>query len=106
MWYNENMRKTRKLRVAVGVGLGFAIVFVAVFFGVQWFTRSGVFRVPGVVYFDESLTDAERVAVAAVFDEKLDLDKDATITARSVLELGTLQANEYIYYICAVDGFL
>ena len=87
------------MRVAVGVGLGFAIVFVAVFFGVQWFTRSGVFRVPGVVYFDESLTEAEKAAVATVFDDEIDLDKDVTITARSTLELGTLQENEYIYNI-------
>ena len=30
----------------------FALVFAGTFFGVQYFTKSGIFRVPGVVYYD------------------------------------------------------
>ena len=37
----------------------FALVFAGTFFGVQYFTKSGIFRVPGVVYYDESLNDEE-----------------------------------------------
>lgn len=77
----------------------FAAVFVMAFFGVQWFTKTGVFRVPGVVYYDESLNSQELEALQAIFTEEVDLDKDVTISAVNYLEKPNLNEGEYIYNI-------
>ncbi len=80
--------------------LVFCICFVLfatlTFFGVQFFTKTGVFRVPGVVIYDESLSDGEVALIQSVFDENLDLDKDVTISATNYLELPELGEGEFI----------
>ena len=50
--------------------ISFVIVAVAVFFGVQYFTKTGIFRIPGVVYYDESLTEDEVALFARATDWK------------------------------------
>ena len=85
----------------------FAVLFVAVFFGVQFFTKTGVFRIPGVVYFDESLNDDEVLYLKNVFVEELDLDKDVHISARNTLKMPKLSSNEFLYdiYVPVTDFY-
>ena len=47
----------------------FVIIFGAVFFGVQFVTKTGIFRIPGVVYYDESLNDSELELLKSIFTE-------------------------------------
>ena len=35
------------------------IIGLISFFGIQYFTKTGIFRIPGVVYYDESLSAEE-----------------------------------------------
>lgn len=89
------MRKRKQLlRVVAGL-LGACLVGVLVFFGVQFFTKTGVFRAPGVVYYDESLTEAEVLELSSVFEDA-DLDKDVYVSAREVLELPELLEGEFL----------
>ena len=92
-------RKNHTARKVIGCLVAFAIIFVGVFFGVQFFTKTGVFRVPGVVYYDENLTDDERAMLAQVFVKELDLDKDVEIKVRNTLSLNEVAENEYLYNI-------
>ncbi len=86
--------------------IGFAVVFAGVFFGVQFFTKTGIFRIPGVVYYDESLMDEEIAELSRIFTEEVDLDKDVVISARNVLTLPELSENEFLYSIAvAVTDF-
>ena len=58
----------RKRGGKIWVGLiMFVLVFAGTFFGVQYFTKSGIFRVPGVVYYDESLNDEELTFLGSIF---------------------------------------
>lgn len=75
------------------------VVFVVVLFGVQFVTKTGVFHVPGVVYYDESLNAEEMKALESIFTEEVELDKDVTISAIEYLEKPELSENEYIYNI-------
>lgn len=79
--------------------LFFIFMFVGVFFGVQFITKTGVFRVPGVVYYGESLSSDEKAKLEEIFSYQTDLDKDVTISAKNVLEAPNLKEGEYIYNI-------
>lgn len=79
--------------------LMFVLVFVGTFFGVQYFTKTGIFRIPGVVYYDESLDDDELALFSNIFTEEVDLDKDVTISARNELTLPELGEGEFLYNI-------
>ena len=87
------------LKTAFGSSLIFCLVGCGVFFGVQFFTKTGIFRIPGVVYYDESLNDDEKSILEGIFTEDVDLDKDVTISARYVLERPELIDGEYLYNI-------
>ena len=90
----------RKRGGKIWVGLiMFVLVFAGTFFGVQYFTKSGIFRVPGVVYYDESLNDEELTFFGNIFTEEVDLDKNVTISARNELTLPELKDNEFLYSI-------
>ncbi|MBQ3263768.1 CapA family protein [Candidatus Saccharibacteria bacterium] len=92
-------RKGSGAKVVLGGIIGFVIMFAAVFFGVQFFTKTGIFRIPGVVYYDESLLDTEVAMLSEIFTEEVDLDKDVTITARNELVLPELSEGEFLYQI-------
>ena len=92
-------RKNHRAGKILGGLLVVAIIAVGMFFGVQGFTKTGVFRVPGVVYFDESLSSEEVAELKKVFNDELDLDKDVYIAARNELVMPELGENEYIYNI-------
>ena len=77
------MKKKHLVRNSLIGFLCFAILFAGVFFGVQFFTKTGIFRIPGVVYYDENLDDNEYAFLAEIFNETVDLDKDVTISIRN-----------------------
>ncbi|MBR3256555.1 CapA family protein [Candidatus Saccharibacteria bacterium] len=85
-------------RLIEGVAL-FALIFSLCFLGFQFFTKTGIFRIPGVVYYDESLTAEEVKTLKAIFTEENTLDKDVTISATDYLEKPELKTGEYIYQI-------
>ncbi len=92
-------RKRKLLRSTFVTLFVFAVVGVAAFFGVQFFTKTGIFKVPGVVYYDESLNEDEKNVAEGIFTEDIVLDKDVTISARYSFERPSLETGEYIYNI-------
>ena len=92
-------RKHSILRNSAVGFLCFALLFAGVFFGVQYFTKTGVFRIPGVVYYDDSLDDEELSLLQGIFTEEVDLDKDVHISARNELTRPELNENEFLYNI-------
>lgn len=101
MCYNEIVKERQgKRKVYLGVMIiGFLIMFSLVFFGVQFVTKTGVFRIPGVVIYDESLDDNIISELAKIFTEEVDLDKNVTVSMRKELELPELKDNEFLYEI-------
>lgn len=85
----------------------FAGIFVGVFFGVQFITKTGVFWIPGVVYYGENLKEDELAKLHEIFTEEVNLDKDVRIDAREVLELPELKEGEYLYevYVPVTDFY-
>ena len=77
----------------------FAGILVGVFFGIQFVTKTGVFRIPGVVYYGENLKEDELSKLKEIFTEEIDLDKDVTIDAKEVLQLPELNEGEYLYEV-------
>lgn len=93
-------RRRAKIFKRFGVFIiAFVLVFLAVFLGVQYLTKSGIFRVPGVVYYDKTLSSDELSKLSGIFTENIDLDKDVNISARNTLTLPPLSDNEYLYNI-------
>ena len=92
----ENSRTGAKF---ILFALFFILVSIAVFLGVQFITKTGIFKIPGVVYYDESLSSDERAKLEEIFAYQTDLDKDVTISARNSLESPELNEGEYIYNI-------
>lgn len=76
--------------------IGFVVIFCLVFVGVQFATKTGMFRVPGVVKYDESLSDEELTKLKAVLTDEIELDEDVTISATNYLELPTLSDGEFL----------
>ncbi len=69
------------------------------FIGVQYFTKTGLFFVPGVVSYDESLTAEEVAKLEGIFTDEVVLDKDLHISAAESTTLPALGAGEYLYEI-------
>lgn len=91
-------KKQHKAKIFSSVII-FVAVFVGVFFGIQFFTKTGLFRVPGVVYYDESLNDDELALLKTIFTEEIDLDKDVNISANNYLDKPELHEGEFLYNI-------
>ena len=77
----------------------FVIVFVLVFFGVQWFTKTGLFKIPGIVVYDDSLNESELNALSSIFTDEIVLDKNVTISAKNYLEMPELSEGDYLYNV-------
>ena len=92
-------RKRSFFKRAFGALLIFLVVGAGVFFGVQYFTKTGFFRIPGVVYYDESLNADEKSVLESIFTVEIDLDKDVIISAKYTLEKPALEQGEYVYDI-------
>ena len=77
----------------------FIMVAAAAFVGMQFFTKTGIFHVPGVVYYDESLKPEELAKLQAIFTEEIVLDKDVTISAEEYTVKPELGEGEFLYDI-------
>ena len=91
-------RRSRAKNLVLGL-LAFTIVGVGAFFGFQFITKTGIFHVPGVVYYDESLKVDELATLKTIFTEELVLDKDVTISAEETNTKPTLGEGEFLYEI-------
>lgn len=92
-------KKRSRAKSFFSVVIIFGVVFAAALFGIQFITKTGFFRIPGVVYYDESLNADERSVLESIFTDEVDLDKDVTISAYESLEKPNLEKGEYIYNI-------
>ena len=97
-------RKRHQRSRFLGSLLAFAIISVVVFFGIQFFTKTGIFKVPGVVYFDDSLSVDEIATLNNIFTEDIELDKDVKISAREESVLPELSEGEFVYEIMVPVG--
>ena len=79
--------------------IGFAAVFGLVFIGIQFFTKTGLFRIPGVVYYDENLNENELAVLGEIFTEEIDLDKDVKISVNNYLEMPDLVEGDFLYSV-------
>lgn len=91
-----NRRKSHKWRNLLLATIGTIIVATGVFFGVQFATKTGVFRVPGVVYYGENLFEEEKIMLQNIFTDDVTLDHDVAIDVRQELKLPELKANEFL----------
>ena len=100
-------RKRSRAKMFFGGLMIFVVVFVGAFFGIQFFTKTGIFRVPGVVYYDESLKPEELTKLQAIFTEDVDLDKDVTISAKEYTVKPELGDGEFLYdiYVPVTDFY-
>ncbi len=92
-----NKKRRRKISALTVVAL--LIVGVGVFVGIQFVTKTGIFKVPGVVYYDESLSGEQVEELQSIFTDEVALDKDVHISIRNSLTRPELAEGEYIYSI-------
>ncbi len=91
-------KKQNKTGVLLGV-IVFVLVFVGVFFGIQFVTKTGLFCVPGIVYYDESLSEDEVALFNSIFTEEIKLKSDIHISATNYLERPELNDGDFLYNI-------
>lgn len=77
----------------------FLAVFTCCFLGFQFFTKTGLFHVPGVVYYDGELSEEEISLLKGIFTEDLVLDKDVHISVKEYFEKPNLKIGDYLYQI-------
>ena len=78
----------------------FVGVFSVAFVGIQFITKTGIFKIPGVVRYEESDFTPEQLAlIQGIFTDEITLDKDVTISMRNTSEYPDLAKGEYIYSI-------
>ena len=88
-------RQRRRIKPLAIIPL-FAVVFALIFFGIQFITKTGIFKIPGVVYYDESLNSEELSLLEDIFTEDIVLDKDVYISAREETVRPNLEEGEFI----------
>ena len=77
----------------------FALIGTGVFFGIQFFTKTGIFKVPGVVYYGEGLGSKELEKLQEIFTDEVELDKDVYISAWRSNTRPELGEGELLYEI-------
>lgn len=94
------MAHKRKTGLKIFTSIFFIVLIAAgVTFGIQFFTKTGLFRIPGVVYYGEGLNSDETAVLESVFTKEVDLDKDVRINAEYALDLSSLSRGKYLYEI-------
>lgn len=91
--YNNDMK-----RFLISLSM-FAIIGSGVFFGAQYITKTGIFKIPGVVYYGDGLCQGELDILHEIFTEEVVLDKDVTITASDSFERPELHEGEFLYRV-------
>lgn len=92
-------RKKNKIKSFVFDVIVFGLVFVGAFFGIQYITKSGIFKMPGRVYYDESLSTDELTVLTSIFTDDVILDKDVSIIAKDYDSKPELKNGEFLYEI-------
>ena len=92
-------KKGGKLKLSIISLICFLVIFAGTFFGVQFFTKTGIFRIPGVVYMDGPFDDETEAMLSAIFTEEVDLDKDVHISTYNSFTKDNLVEGEFIYKV-------
>jgi len=90
---------SRKGKFVIFGVFGFLVAFLGTFFGVQFATKTGVFFVPGEIYYGEEMGEAERGMVATIFGDEVVLSEDVQISVSHSLEWPELSDGEFLYDI-------
>lgn len=103
------MGRTRwnKTKFSLILVLILVIVAAGVVIGVQFFTKTGLFRIPGVVYYDESLNEDEIATLKQIFTDEVDLDKNVYISAENSLVRPEFKNGEFLenIYVPVTDFY-
>lgn len=91
-------RRSRNKRPLISL-ITFAVVAALAFIGIQYLTKTGLFKVPGVVKYADGLDQSIITGLSNIFTDKVTLDKDVTISTRETQAFPDLKPNEYIYNI-------
>ena len=92
-------RKATKAKKIIICLFCFVIVTLGTFFGVQFFTKTGFFRIPGVVYYDGPFDADTEAKLKSIFTEEIDLDKDVHITTYNSFTKTDLAEGEFLHKI-------
>ncbi len=76
------MKKRHPLKLFFII-LAFLLTAVFSWLGFQFVTKTGLFKIPGIVYYDESLTEAEIALLNTVFTEDVVLENDVHVSGSS-----------------------
>ena len=88
-------RRQNKIKLVLLGGVAIVLIAIMTFLAVQFFTKTGIFKIPGVVYYDESLTNAEVEKLKTIFDGQT-LEKDVTISASNSFTRPPLKTGEFL----------
>lgn len=101
-----SQKKRNKLKYSIFALICFLVIALGTFFGVQFFTKTGIFRIPGVVYYDGPFDEETETKLKEIFTEEVDLDKDVHISTYNSFSKSELSEGEFLYKIYVpVDDF-
>lgn len=90
------IKKRKRVKAGIPLLLIFLLIAGVSFLSFQYFTKTGLFSVPGVVYYDESLSEAEIAQLKTIFVDELVLKKDVSISAYTSDEKPALSEGSYL----------
>lgn len=97
------MARVKKEPKIIGIIVACVLIFCAVMagtiLGVQFFTKTGLFKEPGRVVLDSSLKGEEVSLVSEIFSPEVVLDEDVFVSATNYLEKPELKDGEFLYEI-------
>lgn len=92
-------KQHKGLKISLFVTLGLLLVVggsLGAYFGYQFITKTGVFKIPGVVTYAENLTEEEIEKFKSIFNDELILDENLNIYATETLEKPELENNQFL----------
>ena len=103
MTYRDKDRRRKILSIATLL----LVLFLIVFFGLQFFTKTGIFKVPGVVIYDESVSQEEIIKLNSIFNDEIVLEKDVAVSAYDSFSIKDLAKNGFIseIYVPVADYY-
>lgn len=101
------IRRRRRAKTLLITVVLLVLVGTGAFLGMQYYTKTGIFKIPGVVYYDESLDDDELAQLEMIFSDEIELDEDVAISAYYALERPDEVVGEFIdrIYVPVTDFY-
>lgn len=88
----------KKIGIIVGISITIIITAIVAIFAIHFFTKTGVFHQPGVIVFEENISDSQRDFVNNIITSDIDLALEDDIIISSQTRTNLETSNSQLLY--------